>query len=129
PEYADLLTSKRNYEKAKSELIQRISQDMRARSLTADDVIEQIFSSAKNLVVSSAILEKAETRRAVGNPPGKRSDPIGDEINWELLLHEFTRTPSPLSPTDNDLHIISNDRDWESGFQDESPNHFLCMEW
>src|SRR5262249_3859964 len=31
-------------------------------------------------------LQRAENRKARGIPPGKKDDPMGDELNWEQLL-------------------------------------------
>src|SRR5262249_19161881 len=31
-------------------------------------------------------LSRARSRKELGNPPGKKGDPIGDELNWEQLV-------------------------------------------
>jgi hypothetical protein len=31
-------------------------------------------------------LQRARARRERGNPPGKKTDPLGDQLNWEQIL-------------------------------------------
>jgi len=49
-------------------------------------------------------LFRARLRKELGNPPGKREDPIGDQLSWEQLLDEVS--------TIKNLWIISNDTDY-----------------
>lgn len=49
-------------------------------------------------------INKAKLRKALGNPPGKKGDPIGDELSWEQIL-------DVASGIDN-LYIISADTDY-----------------
>lgn len=46
---------------------------------------------------------KAQERKERGNPPGKSTDPLGDQINWEQLLNSLNLI--------DELYIISNDHD------------------
>ncbi|HMO81526.1 MAG TPA: PIN domain-containing protein [Pyrinomonadaceae bacterium] len=130
-EYSDLISGKKDYEKAKNQLLSRIEEDMRARNLVADQVIEQIFSSAELIATTSLAFSNARVRRDVGNPPGKRTDPLGDEINWELLLARVRDSPFVNEYLDSNynLHLISYDQDWESGFRDQTAHQFLRDEW
>jgi hypothetical protein len=41
-----------------------------------------------------------------GNPPGKRSDPLGDQISWEQLLTHVKRA------VHTDIWLITRDRDY-----------------
>jgi len=55
-------------------------------------------------------IEKAKKRKVVGNPPGKKNDPLGDEINWEILLESIDKSTS-------ELIIISNDSDYLTEYE------------
>jgi hypothetical protein len=69
------------------------------RKLTRD-LLEQVSQSkdevSKRLaaIFSRAVapkedeLQRARVRRERGNPPGKRSDPLGDQLNWEQILSQ-----------------------------------------
>jgi PIN like domain len=49
-------------------------------------------------------LNNARLRRELGNPPGKRSDSLGDQLTWEQLLS--------ISSEIENLWIVSTDRDY-----------------
>jgi hypothetical protein len=65
-------------------------------------LLEPLFALAK--APSEEVLRKARLRKERGNPPGKRSDPLGDQISWEQLLEV-------LQPGDS-VHIVSKDKDY-----------------
>ena len=65
-----------------------------------------IFSKAVS--ASSEEFERARERKEVGNPPGKRNDPLGDEITWEQILNHFEGKKR--------LWIISRDGDYGTNF-------------
>ena len=46
--------------------------------------LEKIFKNA--IPHNFSQLEAARRRKELGNPPGKNTDPIGDELNWEQIL-------------------------------------------
>lgn len=46
--------------------------------------LDKVFSKA--IVPKDDQLSRARVRREMGNPPGKRTDPLGDQINWEVFL-------------------------------------------
>lgn len=49
---------------------------------------------------------KAKNRKEVGNPPGKATDPVGDELSWEQLLETYNG--------ESPLWIVSADNDYSS---------------
>jgi hypothetical protein len=49
-------------------------------------------------------LEAARERRERGNPPGKRTDPLGDQISWQQFLDAVKGEPS--------VWIVTRDRDF-----------------
>src|SRR5262249_8230502 len=53
---------------------------------------------------SEAELIAARLRKELGNPPGKPSDPLGDQLTWEQLL-------THVQPTD-ELWIVTRDLDY-----------------
>ena len=61
-----------------------------------------IFSKA--VAHSSDELLRARNRRELGNPPGKSSNPIGDQLTWEQVLTHFKGKKR--------LWIISRDGDY-----------------
>ncbi|PIF59815.1 PIN domain-containing protein [Flavobacterium sp. 2] len=81
-----------------------------------DDVLHDIaiskdkISQDLNIIYQNAVkankkeFEDAQKRREIGNPPGKRTDPLGDQLSWEQLLS--------IIPKIKKLWIISNDRDY-----------------
>ncbi len=53
-------------------------------------------------------LERARSRRERGNPPGKKGDPLGDQISWEQLKAALS--------DDDDVWIVTKDTDYSSSF-------------
>jgi hypothetical protein len=74
-------------------------------SRSKDDVSEALASLfAGALAETNDEFERARRRRERGNPPGKPTDPLGDQLTWEqLLTHVAGRS---------DLWIISGDSDF-----------------
>jgi hypothetical protein len=65
-----------------------------------------IFSKA--ITHSPEELQRARDRKELGNPPGKKSDPIGDQLTWEQILTNLKGKKR--------LWIISRDADYWSIF-------------
>lgn len=130
PEYSDLQAKKREFQKIKKDILDKINSDKTTKSLKADTVIDQIFATVQLIKLSDGIYERARRRRSLGNPPGKKSDSIGDEVNWESLL-AFTQTDEILAIKQggNDLHLITSDRDWASKFNPNVADPYLVDEW
>ncbi len=83
--------------------------------------IDKLFEQAEPIHEDNDILEAAKMRKAKNNPPGKSTDPIGDEISWELILRDCT---------DEDIVIISHDLDWKYAEEGRVILHpFLQEEW
>ncbi len=49
-------------------------------------------------------IQRARERKEIGNPPGKKADPLGDQLTWEQLLSHFKGKSR--------LWIISSDSDY-----------------
>ena len=55
---------------------------------------------------SDVELQKAKERKERGDPPGKQTDPIGDQVTWEQILFRFVGKTK--------LWIITRDSDYGS---------------
>lgn len=115
-----LSTAMKDVKNAKSALIKKIEDSLATEALRADDVIQGIFDASTQIERTTTIVENAEYRVKLGNPPGKGTG-IGDQINWECLLKEV--------PAGTDLHIISRDGDFSAKDDRGRMNHFLSREW
>jgi predicted nucleic acid-binding protein len=89
-------------------------------SLHADEIIIDLFARGKSVDLTDAILEAAKLRVLLGNPPGKAGS-YGDAVNWESLLLEV--------PDDEDLVLVTNDRDYKSKLDLNRLNEYLIDEW
>jgi len=66
-------------------------------------------------------ITQAKLRKELGNPPGKKGDPIGDQLSWEQLLEK--------SKNSENLWIITNDDDYIFEFNKKCYlNSFLYKE-
>ncbi|WP_338438742.1 PIN domain-containing protein [Synechococcus elongatus] len=82
-------------------------------------VLEPIFSKA--ILHSDEELQRARLRKDMRNPPGKKEDPIGDELIWEQILTNFKNKKK--------LWIITEDQDYGSIYKKERfLNNFLYDE-
>lgn len=71
--------------------------------------LEKIFSNSGK--PTEAQLTRARLRKELGNPPGKRSDPLGDQISWEQFLDQCKK--------DQSVWIITRDGDFFDVLIDE----------
>lgn len=81
---------------AREQIIEQAKQSKKTLQQIRDKILEtiskgedEIFSIIKSIPVADLIdtdFNKAIHRKRVGNPPGKREDPLGDQLNWERLL-------------------------------------------
>ncbi|HEX5716458.1 MAG TPA: PIN domain-containing protein, partial [Thermoanaerobaculia bacterium] len=91
-------------------------------SRSEDDVsraLAQIFASA--VPHSAEELKRARDRREFGNPPGKGTNPLGDQLTWEQILSHFEGKTK--------LWIISRDGDYGTVYRGKGfLNRFLLEE-
>lgn len=101
-------------------------EEVRRRSLEAVDEIlenhiEKLIKKAEDIQEDQNILYAAQVRKLKKNPPGKNTDPLGDQIVWELLLQKCT---------DEDLTVIVHDEDWKYTDGNKTRLHpLLQKEW
>jgi hypothetical protein len=101
-------------------LIKNITTDAELERLNADGIVSTLFMKAKKIAVSDALYLKAVKRVRLGNPPGKEGS-MGDAVNWECLL-------SPV-PKQQDVYVVSGDRDFRSQLVEDGVNEYLADEW
>lgn len=99
-------------------LREETDETIRTQSLAADKIIESLLANCQP--IDEQVMQKAQLRRQIGNPPGK-ADSLGDAINWEWLLSHAGHY--------DDLIIISADGDFESELTPSTPKEFLSREW
>lgn len=103
-----------------SEFTRNIIDDSQKKNLLIDDLIEEIFKLGYRIEITDDIRCEAEDRASAGNPPRKRTDNIGDCLNWEALL---------TTEKKEDLAILSEDGDYFSDLYDGKPKEFLINDW
>ncbi len=119
-EYPALRKLQKDYAKQHAELLDIISNDVDSNSLKADTIIQELFNKANVIETSMELVDAARLRMEVGNPPGKNGS-FGDAINWETLLQNV--------PSECDLFLVADDRDFFSVLDESEPKEFLAVEW
>ena len=72
--------TKEEFKKLTHDLLEQVSQSKDEVS----KVLAGLFSQA--VAPNEGELQRARARKERGNPPGKKSDPLGDELSWEQGL-------------------------------------------
>jgi len=74
--------------------------------LNGTDDVSQAIAPLKSFIKSAngKQLNRARLRKELGNPPGKKGDPLGDQISWEQLLDHV--------PGKRSIWIVTNDNDF-----------------
>ena len=97
----------------------KIENDIVNENLPADKTISEFFNE-KDMICCDELINLAYNRYRMGNPPGK-DNKYGDAINWEALLK--------FVPDNEDIVIVSADKDYRSVIDDTRVNPFLEKEW
>ena len=107
--------------KIKNEYSDMISDQLTSIMNSTDNVsikLDAIFSLSRS--PSENEMKLAEARKLLGNPPGKASDPIGDQLTWEQFLSIYNG---------EDIWMITNDNDFLVEYKNKSYiNPFLYDE-
>lgn len=120
-EYEQIRELLKEANKKHSSLYSKVSEIAEDNELDADKLIAELIETAKFSKTTSDVFGKAIERFRKGNPPGKDKNTVGDEINWETLKIEV--------PDNNDLFLVSKDRDYKSSLGTGKVNSFLASEW
>ena len=116
----ELRTIKDTFESKKGVLISEVYENIANASLMADSVIEDLFASTEIHSVSAGVINAGVERSTHARPPGKRES-CGDAVHWEWLL--------TILPVNEDLIIISADKDYESPLHPGNLSNYLRDEW
>lgn len=98
--------------------LENIKKEIISDMLNSKDLISKKLKPILDNCVApdEDIINKAKLRKKLGNPPGKKQDPVGDELNWEQYLSYLKENKKSI----NNITIISKDKDF---FQQEvEPN-------
>ena len=87
--------------------------EIMAQVAASEDEVSKALAPifAKAVPATPDELRRGRERKEVGNPPGKRNNPLGDEITWEQILSHFEGKRR--------LWIISRDGDYGTAFGEE----------
>jgi PIN domain len=97
----------RQAEQTRSELTKLVADALSRISRSEDDVSKRLGALFDKAVSPTAEeMQRARERKEKGNPPGKRADPLGDQITWEQLLSHCKESKCSR------LWIISSDEDY-----------------
>jgi predicted nucleic acid-binding protein len=119
-QYGLIRKSLKETQQALSTLLAKVEEDISYERLKADEIIKEIFDSVGPIATTEPILNAARKRIEIGNPPGKDNS-LGDAINWEALLS--------VVPNNQDLVLVTDDKDYISPLNDSELNPFLLSEW
>lgn len=119
PEYKKLRNLQKEYDECHSALLEQLSADVGSQRLKADTLVQELFDQATKIPTAD-LVERARRRMDLGNPPGKNGS-LGDAVNWEALLES--------APPGEELHFITDDRDFASPLGESEFNSFLLWEW
>lgn len=74
-------------------------------SESKDDISQALAAILNPAAIPTPVqLHRARLRRERGNPPGKKDDPLGDQVTWEQFLEELKEK--------EDAWIVTNDGDY-----------------
>lgn len=119
-EYNEIRELHKSYLQKLASLTKKVSDDINARTLKADEKIKELFEKAKLIETSEEIVKKARFRMDVRNPPGKDGS-LGDAINWEGLLGSVSNNQK--------LYLIADDKDYYSVLDENKLKDYLADEW
>lgn len=119
-EHADIRELRAAIASRHAVLMAKAEDSARRKTFLADSVVGELFSAAKRITITKDHVDRAVRRGQLGSPPGKK-DSIGDAVNWEALLAE--------ADGGEDLHFITEDKDWLSPLGPDLFSSYLADEW
>lgn len=119
-EYKNMTKAIHEYKNNKEELLIKLGKAIESFKLKADELIKELFSKAIFVEITDELIQRAKLRYDLGNPPGKNNS-YGDALNWESLLIEVDYK--------EDIHFLSDDKDYFSQIDKNKFNSFLEQEW
>jgi hypothetical protein len=124
---ANLYSNLKSSQEALSDIVEHLLDEIMKGDDAASVSLEKVFENA--VQPSDTEISNAKSRKEVGNPPGKHTDPIGDEISWEQLLSTY-KGDSPLwiISADNDYSSMVNNRRYLNAYLFNELKHKLDSE-
>lgn len=119
-DYEHMRKAINEFQKSKKSLLDKIIVEIDNHSLKADEIINQLIVTAGIIEHDDKAILKAKQRFDLGNPPGK-NDSYGDALNWITLLTKIE--------VGEDLHFLTDDKDYFSEIDNSKFNNFLLKEW
>lgn len=119
-EYEEMRKLLKETQRLRILLEESLNNDIYNNSLKADQLIEQIFLSAKIQNESKVILEKAKLNFDIWNPPGK------NHSYWDAIIRESLKMS--VDKNDGPLYFIWGDKDFISPLDNNRFNLFLESE-
>jgi hypothetical protein len=100
--------TKEDFKKLAHDLLEQISQ-------SEDEVSRRLAAIFSHVVVPSTDeVRRSNHRKKFGNPPGKKGDPLGDQLSWEQLLAHCKKNVKDKPK----LWIVTNDSDYATKHDD-----------
>ena len=119
-EYEQIMQKSTELQELAKAILKKVDKDVVEGSLLADVLINDIFAKSSLIKTTQELFAKAQMRVALGNPPGK-NESLGDSVNWIALLEAVH--------DGEDIHVISEDRDYYSTLDENRPHPCLKSEW
>jgi hypothetical protein len=117
--FLDLQKQSKEVERLKAEIVEAIRTQIAEETTRADTAVRALFEVATD-IDTSAHFNAAHERSLRRLLPGK-DEAIGDRLNWISLLAAV--------PEGSELHIISDDGDFESEGTKGKIKTYLAKEW
>jgi hypothetical protein len=108
------------YRKARDAVSRVVREQARSKTLPADQLIAEMFSTSTQVELDDQLYSKALMRHNLRNPPGKRES-MGDALNWESCLRHCAGGDT--------LHLVSQDGDYFDPLNADEPYPFLREEF
>lgn len=119
-EFENMRKALNEYHKNKKNLLDKIVIEIDNHTLKADSIMNQLIVTAGVIEQNDEIIKDAKQRFDLGNPPGKKNS-YGDALNWITLMRNIY--------TGEDIHFISDDKDYFSEIDNTKFNNYLLKEW
>lgn len=119
-EFESMRKAINDYQKNKKNLLDKLVIEIDNHTLKADSIMNQLIVTAGVIEQDSETIQEAKQRFDLGNPPGKNNS-YGDALNWITLLKKIN--------IGEDIHFLSDDKDYFSEIDNTKFNNYLLKEW
>lgn len=111
PEFKELIHLQKSYKTKQKEVVNKIDEILKDPSLDPianffKEFVNESLKQERVLYSTDNIIQKAEKRKKIGNPPTSDKYSIGDEINWEIVLENLQE----------DIVIVGRDNTYSENF-------------